>query len=308
MKMLLLGCNGQVGWELRRALSPLGDLVALDRRGALAPVGAAREPLCGDLANVDGIVETVKVLRPDVIVNAAAYTAVDKAESEPELAHAVNAVAPGALAEAARRTGAALVHFSTDYVFDGSGDEPRDEAAVPAPLSVYGRTKLEGEERVRASGCSHLIFRTSWVYAARGSNFLRTILRLAQERLELRVIDDQVGAPTGAELIADTSAHAVRALRKDAGLAGTYHLAAAGHTSWHGYAVHAIQGARRLGVPLKVDPARIAAIPSTEYKTTAQRPRNSRLAIGKLERSFDLRMPAWQEGVERTLREWYAAA
>jgi dTDP-4-dehydrorhamnose reductase len=308
MKMLLLGCNGQVGWELRRALSPLGELVALDRRGAPARSGASRVPLCGDLTNAGGIVETVEVLQPDVIINAAAYTAVDKAESEPELAHAVNAAAPGALATVARYTGAALVHFSTDYVFDGCGDEPRDEAAVPAPLSVYGRTKLEGEERVRASGCSHLILRTSWVYAARGSNFLRTILRLAQERTQLRVIDDQVGAPTGAELIADTTAHAIRALRRDERLAGTYHLAAAGYTSWHGYAVHAIESARSLGVPLKVDPVRIAAIPSTEYKTHAQRPRNSRLAIGKLERSFDLRMPPWQAGVERTLREWYAGA
>ena len=204
MKVLLLGKNGQVGWELQRSLAPLGELVALDRHSTLEDGG------CGDLNDLDGLRETVTRLRPDVIVNAAAHTAVDKAESEPELARALNAAAPGVLAEAAHAVGALLVHYSTDYVFDGSGTAPWTEDAATGPLSVYGQTKLEGEQLIAASGARHLIFRTSWVYAARGGNFAKTMLRLAQERERLTVIDDQFGAPTGAELIADVTAHAIR--------------------------------------------------------------------------------------------------
>ena len=239
MKILLLGKNGQVGWELQRALAPVGTVVALDRGGA--------DGLHGDLEDLDGIDRTVRSLAPDVIVNAAAYTAVDKAETDVERAQRINAEAPGVLARAAATVGALLVHYSTDYVFDGSGDTPWRENAPTAPLSVYGRSKLAGEEAIRAAGCRHLILRTSWVYAARGGNFARTMLRLAAERERLTVIADQLGAPTGAELIADVSAHALRAEHADRSLGGTYHLAAGGETSWHGYASFVIEQARKLG-------------------------------------------------------------
>ncbi|MDO9166328.1 MAG: dTDP-4-dehydrorhamnose reductase, partial [Rhodoferax sp.] len=227
MKILLFGKNGQIGWELQRSLAPLGELIALDRHNA---------DRCGDLGNPQGLAATVQEVRPDVIVNAAAYTAVDKAESEPELAGTINALAPGVLAQEAARLGAWLVHYSTDYVFDGSGTRPWTEADTPAPLNVYGRTKLEGEQLIQAVGPQHLILRTSWVYAARGGNFAKTMLRLAQERERLTVIDDQFGAPTGAELVADVTAHAIRHLLKHPEDAGLYHLAAGGETSWCGYA------------------------------------------------------------------------
>ena len=290
MKILLLGKNGQVGWELQRALAPIGHVVALDRQGA-------------DLARPDALADTVRTLRPDVVVNAAGYTAVDKAESEPELAHAVNAAAPAALAKAAAAVGAWLVHYSTDYVFDGSGSAPRDESATTGPLSVYGRTKLEGEQAVAASGAKHLIFRTSWVYAARGGNFARTMLRLAADRDSLRVVADQIGAPTGAELIADVTAHAIRAVQARAELAGLYHLAAAGETSWHGYARHVIAWAREHGQAIRVAPDAIQAIPTSDYPSPAARPLNSRLATGKLREAFGLQLPPWQAGVERMLGE-----
>ncbi|MFL6662310.1 MAG: dTDP-4-dehydrorhamnose reductase [Rhizobacter sp.] len=290
MKILLLGKNGQVGWELQRALAPIGDVVALDRQGA-------------DLARPDAVADTVRTLRPDVVVNAAGYTAVDKAESEPELARAVNAAAPAALAKVAAAVGAWLVHYSTDYVFDGSGSAPRDESAPTGPLSVYGRTKLEGEHAVAASGAKHLIFRTSWVYAARGGNFARTMLRLAAERDSLRVVVDQIGAPTGAELIADVTAHAIRAVQARAELAGLYHLAAAGETSWHGYARHVIAWAREHGQAIRVAPDAIHAIPTSDYPSPAARPLNSRLATGKLREAFGLQLPPWQAGVERMLGE-----
>jgi len=295
MKTLLLGKNGQLGWELQRALAPLGELIALDRRG----MGS----LCGDLSKPDALADTVERLRPDVIVNAAGYTTVDKAESEPELAHAVNAMAPAVLARAAAAVGAWLVHYSTDYVFDGSGTMPRDEASAPHPLNVYGRTKLEGEQAILASGARHLIFRTSWVYAARGGNFIRTMLRLARERELLRVIDDQVGAPTGAELIADVTAHAIHQAAVQPELTGLYHLSAAGETSWHGYARHVVEWARARGHPIKVPRDAIEAITTSGYPTPARRPLNSRLSTQKLCRAFGLRMPAWQDGVERMLAE-----
>ena len=295
MKILLLGKNGQVGWELQRALAPLATLVALDRRG--------EGGLAGDLSRPESLADTVRALEPDVIVNAAAHTAVDKAQSEPGLARAINAEAPAVLAREAARRGALLVHYSTDYVFDGSGDAPRAEDAPTAPLSVYGQTKLEGEEAIRASGCRHLILRASWVYAARGGNFAKTMLRLAREREQLRVIADQIGAPTGAELIADVSAHALRATLQEPELCGTYHLAAAGETSWHGYACHVIAEARARGEILAVTGDGIEPIPTSAYPTPATRPLNSRLDTGKLCRAFDLMLPDWQRGVTRMLDE-----
>ena len=293
MKILLLGPDGQVGWELRRALAPLGEVVAVGRAGA--------DGLCGDLARPEAVAETVRRVAPAAIVNAAAYTAVDRAESEPDAAAAVNAAAPGVLGTVAREVDAWLVHYSTDYVFDGSGQRPWREHDATAPLSIYGRTKLAGEQTIRASGCRHLILRTSWVFAARGGNFARTMLRLAAERERLTVIDDQFGAPTGAELIADVSAHALMGARLQPALAGTYHLAAAGETSWCGYARHVIDFARRHGWPLAV--REVAAIPTTAYPTPARRPLNSRLDCGRLEKVFGLQLPPWQHGVERMITE-----
>ena len=228
MNILLLGKNGQVGWELQRSLSPLGTVTALDRQGGFTADG---QPLCGDLTDLDGLARTVRTLRPDVIVNAAAHTAVDKAESEPELARCLNAQAPTVLAREAAALGAWLVHYSTDYVFDGSGTQPWLETDATGPLGVYGQTKLEGEQGIADSGCCHLIFRTSWVYAARGGNFAKTMLKLAKDRERLTVINDQFGAPTGAELIADITAHAIAQTQRQARQGGVYHLAAAGETS-----------------------------------------------------------------------------
>ncbi|WP_374428055.1 dTDP-4-dehydrorhamnose reductase [Ideonella dechloratans] len=292
-KILLLGPNGQVGWELRRALAPLGRVIALGRE---------HDGLCGDLTHPGELAGSVRMLRPDIIVNAAAHTAVDKAESEPALAELLNARAPATLAQLAAELGATLVHYSTDYVFDGSGEQPRAEDAATGPLSVYGRSKLAGEQAIQASGCRHLIFRTSWVYAARGGNFAKTMLRLAGEREQLRVIADQIGAPTGAELIADVTAHALRALAQRPELAGLYHLAAEGQTSWHGYAEHVIAWARRHGQDLKVQT--VEAIPTSAYPTPAQRPLNSRLDTTRLREAFGLQLPPWQSGVERMLTEF----
>ncbi|WP_137918287.1 dTDP-4-dehydrorhamnose reductase [Hydrogenophaga sp. 2FB] len=297
MKILLLGKNGQVGWELQRSLAPLGGLVALDRHSTEADGG------CGDLSQPQRLRETVLRLRPDVIVNAAAHTAVDRAESEPELARTVNTVAPGALAEAAHAVGALLVHYSTDYVFDGSGDAPWREDAATAPLSVYGATKRDGEDRVRASGARHLIFRTSWVYAARGGNFARTMLRLAQERERLTVIDDQWGAPTGADLIADVTAHAIRQTLREPTCAGTYHLCAAGETTWNGYARFVLDTARALKPELALKAQEVAPVPTTAFPTPARRPLNSRLDTRRLRDTFGLALPHWQTGVRRMLAE-----
>ncbi|MBL0720683.1 dTDP-4-dehydrorhamnose reductase [Piscinibacter sp. Jin2] len=294
MKILLLGKGGQVGWELQRALAPLGELVAL---------GTQSQDLAADFRQPEALAATVQAVRPDVIVNAAAYTAVDKAESEPAVAAAINAEAPGVLAREAAALGATLLHYSTDYVFDGSGDTPRDEDAATGPLSVYGQTKLDGEEAIRASGCRHLILRTSWVYAARGGNFAKTMLRLAGERDKLTIIDDQIGAPTGAELLADLSAHALRRLARQPALAGTYHAVAGGEVSWHGYACHVIEWARAHGHALRVPPDAILPIPTLAYPTPARRPLNSRLDTRKLRAAFDLELPHWQTGVDRMLSE-----
>lgn len=295
MYILLLGKNGQLGWELQRSLGILGSVVACD----FDSPGDLR----ADFSDPESLAPLVRRVRPDVIVNAAAHTAVDKAEAEPDLAHRINAVGPGVLAREAAKIGAALIHYSTDYVFDGSGSTPRDETAATGPLSVYGRTKLDGEELVRTSGCRHAILRTSWVYAARGNNFVRTMLRLAADRDELKVIDDQHGTPTGADLLADVTAVVVRRLHADSIVAGTYHCVAAGETSWHGFATFVIEWARSRGLPVKVAADRILPVPTTEYPTPARRPHNSRLDTTKLRRTFDLTLPPWQAGVERMLVE-----
>ena len=294
MKIVLFGKGGQVGWELQRALSPLGELVALDFDST---------DFSGDFTNPVGLADTLKQLQPDIIVNAAAHTAVDKAESEPELARTINALAPGVLAREAQRLGAWLVHYSTDYVFDGGGGQPWKETDTPAPLSVYGRTKLEGEQLIQASGCKHLIFRTSWVYAARGGNFAKTMLRLAQERESLTVIDDQVGAPTGAELLADVTAHALRQVLLRPQDGGLYHLAAAGETSWNGYAKHVIAQAERAQPAIKIVAKEVLAVPSSAFVTAALRPYNSRLDTSRLQATFGLQLPPWQQGVDRMLTE-----
>ena len=296
MKILLLGKNGQVGWELQRSLAPLGQVLALDRHST---------DFCGDLSHPERLAQTVHDWRPDVIVNAAAHTAVDKAESEPELARCLNATAPAALAQAAAAIGAWLVHYSTDYVFNGQGDQAWQEGDATGPLSVYGQTKLEGEQAIVASGCKHLIFRTSWVYAARGGNFAKTMLRLAGERERLTVIDDQHGAPTGADLIADVTAHALVIAMIDpaAGLSGIYHLVAAGETSWHGYASHVIAQARQIQPVLALKVTDIAPVPTSAFPTPATRPLNSRLSTHKLQQAFGMVLPPWQQGVNRMLAE-----
>lgn len=294
MKILLFGKSGQVGWELQRSLSPLGELVALDANSL---------DFCGDITNQEGIVQTIRALGPDVIVNAAAYTAVDKAESEPELTHRVNAIGPAILAREAKRNAALLVHYSTDYVFDGSGERPWLETDDVHPLNVYGKTKLDGEKFIRESACRHLIFRTSWVYALRGNNFIKTMLRLAQERDQLTVVDDQIGAPTGAELLADVTAHAILAIRNRPELAGLYHLTAGGQTSWHEYAGFVIEYARQAGLAIKVAADAIQAVPGSAFQMPARRPNNSRLDTHKLQNSFALTLPHWQKGVSRMLTE-----
>lgn len=295
MKILLLGKNGQVGWELQRALAPLGHLTALGS----SPDGGHS----GDFTDPESVRATVRAIQPQIIVNAAAYTAVDKAESDEDRARLVNATTPGLIAREAAAAGAWLVHYSTDYVFDGSGTAPWTEDAATGPLGAYGRTKLEGEGLIRGSGCPHLIFRTSWVYGARGGNFAKTMLRLAQERDRLQVIDDQVGAPTGADLLADVTAHALRMALQRSELAGTYHAVASGETSWHGYARHVIEFARAAGRPIKVAPCEIAPVPTTAFPTPARRPSNSRMGTSKLQRAFGLQLPPWQSGVERMLNE-----
>ncbi|MFO1218976.1 MAG: dTDP-4-dehydrorhamnose reductase [Burkholderiaceae bacterium] len=297
MKILLFGKEGQVGWELQRSLAPLGELVALDFDST---------EHAADFTQPGRLADTVRAVRPDVIVNAAAHTAVDKAESEPELAGTINAEAPRVLAAEAEKLGAWLVHYSTDYVFDGSGTTARDESAPTGPLSVYGHTKLQGEDHIRASGCRHLIFRTSWVYAARGGNFARTMLRLAAERDEIKVVSDQIGAPTGADLLADITAHAVRAVRAAPVLAGTYHAVSAGETSWHGYACFVIDWARANGLPVNVAAEAVRAVPTSAFPTPARRPLNSRLATDKLRTAFGLTPPHWRCGVQRMMMEAFA--
>lgn len=302
MKILLFGKNGQLGWELQRSLAPLGELVALGRQPQSNPL-CNGVPLQGNFLHPAALAETVRQLRPDVIVNAAAYTAVDHAENDTAAARTVNATAVAVLAQEAARLGAALVHFSTDYVFDGSGKRPWRETDAPAPLNVYGQTKLEGEQAIRQHGPRHLIFRTSWVYGARGSNFAKTMLQLGKERSELNVIDDQHGAPTGADLIADVTAHAIRQLLRDPACAGLYHLVAAGETTWHGYACHVLDVARATDAAITVAPQFVHPVPASAYPSKAARPANSRLDTTRLQHTFGIHLPDWRIGLERMLSE-----
>jgi dTDP-4-dehydrorhamnose reductase len=293
VKILLFGKSGQVGWELQRSLAFIGELIALD---------ANDQELCGDFTHPDSIIRTIHSVSPDVIVNAAAYTAVDKAESESELAGIINAQAPEILAQESRKLGALLIHYSTDYVFDGNGVNPWKETDPTIPLNVYGSTKLEGEKAVINSGCKYLIFRTSWVYSARGENFIKTMIRLAQNRNHLSVIDDQIGAPTGAELLADITAYSMSiALRQQ--VSGLYHLAAKGETSWYGYAGFVLDKVRQSEIKLKAQSENIRPVSTDMFSQTARRPRNSRLNTEKIERTFDLTLPLWQTGVTRMLTE-----
>ncbi len=294
MNILLLGKGGQVGWELQRSLAVLGNVTALDFDS---------QEHCGDFSNPAGVTDTVRDLRPDIIVNAAAHTAVDKAESEPDLARLLNATTPGVLAEEAARLGALLVHYSTDYVFDGSGTRPWVETDTPAPLSCYGRTKLEGEQLIQQSGARHLILRTSWVYAARGGNFAKTMLRLAQERDRLTVIDDQWGAPTGADLLADVTAHAIRHLAQHPQDGGLYHCVAAGETNWNLYAKEVLTLAAQAQPAIKLKVTEVAPVPTSAFPTPAARPHNSRLDTARLQATFGLRLPHWRDGVARMLTE-----
>lgn len=290
MRLLVFGANGQIGWELARSLMPIGELIALDRAGC-------------DLARPDTIPAVIRNARPDVVVNAAAYTAVDRAEADEPLALLVNATAVGTMAREARAAGALLVHYSTEFVFDGAKPEPYVEDDPPAPLSAYGRSKLAGELAVRDAGGDHLILRTTWVYAARGDNFLRTILRLARERDELRVVADQIGAPTWARDIADATAGLIRQAQRERDhgrfRSDTLHMTAVGATSRHGFAQAILDRAGDL-VPAR--PA-VRAITTEEFPTAARRPKNSRLCCDRLRARFDIALPDWTAGLVACLAD-----
>ncbi|GAB1235619.1 dTDP-4-dehydrorhamnose reductase [Ferrigenium sp. UT5] len=293
--LLLTGVNGQLGWELQRALAPLGKVVALTRAQL-------------DLSRPDAIRAAVREHRPDIIVNPAAYTAVDKAETEPELAQAINGVAPGVLAEEAQKSGALLVHYSTDYVFDGSKDGAYTESDVPKPQSVYGQTKLAGENAIRAVGGQHLVLRTSWVYGVHGGNFVKTVLRLVGERSELRIVADQFGAPTWARLLANSTARILQQCLEqdfDESRFGLYHLTAGGRTSWHRYAEEIVRLARQYDPSLRDKALAIHGIATHEYPVAAKRPANSVLATDKISAAFGLRLPQWQDDLAHCLREIY---
>jgi dTDP-4-dehydrorhamnose reductase len=292
MKLLLLGKNGQVGWEMQRALAPLGEVVALDRAG--------NSDLCGDLSDLAGIKNTIQTLKPDVIINAAAYTNVDKAETDCEAAAQINTHAVAVIADEAATLGALLVHYSTDYVFDGSGARAWMETDKPSPLNYYGVSKLAGERAIAASGCDHLIFRASWVYGAHGSNFIKTMLRLMSQSDKLRIVADQIGVPTGAALIADVTAQAIQSYRQDKKLMGLYHLAPLGTTSWFDFATIILDQAQRLGISLVTK--NITPILSADYVTPACRPLNSRLDTTKLSTHFSIRLPSWEDGVIDVIR------
>jgi len=292
MRILLVGKDGQVGWELQRALQPLGELVAVGRERC-------------DLAQPAQVRETVRSTRPDLIVNAAAYTAVDQAESEPALAFAINADAPALLAEEAKRIGAALVHYSTDYVFDGSKPAPYVETDPTGPLSVYGRSKLAGEQAIAAAGVPHLVLRTSWVYALRGRNFLLTILRLAREKPELRVVADQRGVPNWSATLADATAEILCRAASSGGVAdaladrsGVFHLSCRGETTWHGFACMIVKALRVRGEAPMVA---VAPISTAEFPTAARRPANSVLDGGLLARTWGVALPAWETAFEACL-------
>lgn len=295
MRILLTGKNGQVGFELQRALAPLGEITAVDQTEC-------------NLADQNAVRTLVQATRPDIIVHPAAYTAVDKAESEPELAYAINGVAPGILGEEAAKTGALVVHYCTDYVFDGTKQTHYTEEDAPSPLSVYGKSKAAGTQALCQQTAHHLVFRTSWVFSAHGGNFVKTMLRLAAERESLKVVADQFGAPTSAALVADVTAQIIgqyrRAERHNFPF-GLYNLVAAGETSWCGFARAIVEAAHQAGKPLKLKPENIHPIATADYPLPAPRPANSRLATGKLEQTFDLRMPPWQEGLTHVLQQLF---
>lgn len=291
--ILIFGAHGQVGWALQRSLALLAPVQALGREAVALESPAAVQAL-------------LQAMRPLAVVNAAAYTAVDKAEQEPTLAFAVNAAAPAAMAEAAAALGIPFIHFSSDYVYPGDKQGRYTETDPTGPLSTYGRSKLAGDEGVLAAGANAVILRTSWVYAARGHNFVKTMLRLGRERESLRVVADQVGAPTSAELLADVTAHVLKHQLAGAAVRGVYHCVAAGDTSWHGFACHIFAQAAALGAQLTITPAQVEAITTAEYPTPARRPPNSRLDCSKLERTFGLQLPPWQWHVDRTLKELLA--
>lgn len=287
MKILLLGQTGQVGFELKRVFAPLGTITA-----------PTRDQL--DLLNEEAVLRYLEEHQPDLILNAAAYTAVDKAESEPLLAARLNAKLPAQLAEYAKQSGAALVHYSSDYVYPGQGSEPFDEQAVTGPLSVYGKTKLEGDQAVVESGCRHYIFRTSWVYSARGHNFMKTMIRLGKDKTELKVVSDQIGAPTPARLIAQVSLLAyIRNIEP-----GIYHLAPQGETSWQGFAQAIFEQCASRGRELAITPEAVKPIPTKDYPTPAQRPLNSRLSLQKIEQALGTAMPRWEDQLAQTLEEY----
>jgi len=288
MKIVLFGSGGQVGHELQRTLLPLGEVVALDHNHV-------------DLTNLAGLRDVLYVQAPDIIVNAAAYTAVDKAENEEASAFTVNAEAVRVMADYARYNGSLLVHYSTDYVFDGQKSGPYIETDVTNPLSVYGKSKRAGEEAVQQGGCHHLIFRTSWVYSVHGSNFIKTILRLAKERESLNIVADQIGAPTSAELIADVTALSLAAYYADILPEGMYHLTASGETSWHGLACYVVERAIAKGMALKLDSSKISAITTEEYPLPAMRPKNSRLDNSRLSSRLGFEMPDWRVHVDRAV-------
>lgn len=295
MKILLFGQSGQISWELQRSLAPLGELIVL---------GSNSTQMCGNFTNLSGIAESIRKIQPDVIINAAAHTAVDQIEKESDLAYQINTYAPEVLALEAKKIGAWLVHYSTDYVFDGSGTQAWLETDKTNPLSTYAKTKLAAEEKIVASGCKYLIFRTSWVYAARGKNFAKTMLKLAQERDSLSVIHDQIGAPTGAELVADVTAHALRTAMQH-NVTGIYHLTASGEVSWYEYAKFVLDYAVQNSIPLKLTSSDIKAVSSSEYPTPAKRPLNSRLNTTKLQQTFNINLPSWQNGVKHMLDEYF---
>ena len=294
MRILVTGCNGQVGWELVRCLQPLGEVIAVDHHQL-------------DLSDLDGIKVTLRNIVPDVIVNAAAYTAVDKVEGNEVEANLINGQAPGVLATEAKQIGALLIHYSTDYIFDGKKSHPYTENDTPNPINAYGRSKLMGEEAIQSIDMDYIILRTSWVYAARGANFLRTILRLAQERDELRIVVDQIGAPTWARLIAESTVHVIRQSQteksNDSFQSNLYHLTAAGETSWFGFAQAIVEQARHLP-DLSLALNEIRPIPTYDYPTPAQRPMNSRLTTAKLEKHFGLKMPSWDTTLQLCLAEY----
>lgn len=291
MKILLFGADGQLGWQLRRSLGVVGSVTALTRSSTP----------CGDLSDAAGIARAVRELRPDAIVNAAAYTAVDRAESQTEAAFAVNHAACDVLAAEAARIGAWLVHYSTEYVFDGSGHAPWRETDATAPLNAYGRSKLAGEQAIAAACPRHLVLRTSWLFDTWGDNFLKWLLRAASLRPALDIVDDQWGAPTRAALVADVTAHLLRAAAPQ--LAGIYHVAAAGETSRHGYASYALECAAACGLPLQAGAGTLRGVPSTTFATPAARPANSRLDTARLRSSFGLVLPPWQDGVRAVVAE-----